>query len=361
MHPKGHEGDYLDVTKDQKNPKELPIHKIAELVGGDVVGNLDFVVRGVAGFDDAGPDDITFATAASYQKRIDETGAGAVIVPFQLSQSEKVLVRVKNPYLALAKVSSLFHGVDRPLAGISQQAWVGDHFRCGKAISVYPGVFIGNNVTLGDRVTLHAGVVVGNGVEMGDDVTVHPNASVLERCRIGSRVLIHAGSVIGSDGFGFAPDGRQYHKIPQVGIVRIDDDVEIGACNAIDRATFGQTWIKRGVKTDNLVHIAHNVIVGEDTVLVAQVGISGSVTIGNHAILAGQAGIAGHVTIGNGVTVGGQAGVAKSIPDGQVVSGSPGMPHRLWLKTSNIIPKLPDMKKKLNELERRIEILEQAS
>ncbi len=350
----------LQVTKDGQGRMELPIHKIADLVGGEVVGDVDFVARGVAGFDDAGPDDITFATSSGYRQRIDETGAGAVIVPFEVSQSKKILVRVKNPYLALAKVSSLFHRVFQPVAGISHQAWVGENFRCGKAISVYPGVFIGDDVTLGDRVTLHPGVVVGNGVEMADDVTVHPNVSILERCRIGSRVLIHAGSVIGSDGFGFASDGDQYHKIPQVGIVQIDDDVEIGACNTIDRATFGQTWIKRGVKTDNLVHIAHNVVVGEDTVLVAQVGISGSVTIGNHAILAGQAGIAGHVAIGNRVTVGPQSGVAKSIPDGQVISGSPGMPHRLWLKTSHIIPRLPDMKKKLNDLERRIEKLEQA-
>jgi UDP-3-O-[3-hydroxymyristoyl] glucosamine N-acyltransferase len=330
---------------------ELPIHKIAALVDGEVVGDVDRVIRGVAGFDEAGPDDITFATSPQYRQRIDETGAAAVMVPFEVRQSEKILVRVKNPYLALAKVSSFFHAVAQPVAGISQQAWVGDNFRCGKAISVYPGVVIGDDVTLGDRVTLHPGVVVGNGVDMGSDVTVHPNVSILERCRIGSRVLIHAGSVIGSDGFGFASDGNQYHKIPQIGIVQIDDDVEIGACNTIDRATFGRTLIKRGVKTDNLVHIAHNVVVGEDTVLVAQVGISGSVTIGNHAILAGQAGVAQHVTIGDRV---------KSIPEGQIVSGSPAMPHRLWLKASNVIPKLPDMKKKLNELERRIEKLEKA-
>jgi UDP-3-O-[3-hydroxymyristoyl] glucosamine N-acyltransferase len=170
--------------------------------------------------------------------------------------------------------------------------------------------------------------------------------------------VIHAGSVIGSDGFGFASDGDRYHKIPQTGIVRIDDDVEIGACNTIDRATFGKTWIKRGVKTDNLVHIAHNVEVGEDTVLVAQVGISGSVTIGNHAILAGQAGVAQHLTIGNRATVGGQAGIIKSIPDGEVISGSPGMPHRVWLRVSNILPKLPDLTRHLKNMENRIRELE---
>jgi UDP-3-O-[3-hydroxymyristoyl] glucosamine N-acyltransferase len=190
---------------------------------------------------------------------------------------------------------------------------------------------------------------------------LHPNVSILERCELGNRVIIHAGSVIGSDGFGFAPHEGGYAKIPQTGIVRIDEDVEIGACNTIDRATFGMTWIKRGVKTDNLVHIAHNVVVGEDTVLVAQVGISGSVKIGNRSILAGQVGVSQHVSIGDRTTVGPQSGVAKSVPDDQVVSGSPAMPHRIWLKVSNLVPKLPEMKKKIAELEKRIGRLEQIS
>lgn len=339
---------------------ELPVRKIAELVRGEVVGDGDFIIRGVAPFENAGPDDITFAASASYKKRVDETRAAAVIVSHGVCESKKILVRVENPSLALAKVSTLFHPVCRPVIGISQDAHVGKDFKYGIDVSVYPCVFIGDYVTLGDRVTLYPGVVVANGVAIGDDVVVYPNVSILERCQIGSRVVIHAGSVIGSDGFGFASDGDRYYKIPQVGTVRIDDDVEIGACNAIDRATFGRTWIKRGVKIDNLVHIAHNVVVGEDTVLVAQVGISGSVTIGNHAILAGQAGVAEHVTIGNGVTIGARAGVNKSIQDGQIVSGFPGMPHRLWLKASSIIPKLPDMKKKLRELEKRIEKMEKS-
>jgi UDP-3-O-[3-hydroxymyristoyl] glucosamine N-acyltransferase len=340
---------------------ELTVHKIAELVSGEVVGNGDFIIRGVASFDDAGPDDITFAASASYKKRLDETHAAAVIVSYEIVESKKILVRVKNPTLALAKVSTLFHPVHRPVVGVSQNAYVGKNFRCGIDVSICAGVFVGDDVTLGDRVTIYPGVVLDNRVMVGDDVILYPNVCLLERCEIGDRVIIHAGSVIGSDGFGFAPDEGLYHKIPQTGIVRIDDDVEIGACNTIDRATFGRTWIKRGVKTDNLVHIAHNVVVGEDTVLVAQVGISGSVRIGNHAILAGQAGVAQHVTIGNRVTVGGQSGVAKSVPDDQIVSGTPEMPHRLWLRVSSIIPKLPGMKKKIRELEKRIERLEKVS
>ncbi|MGD9022243.1 MAG: UDP-3-O-(3-hydroxymyristoyl)glucosamine N-acyltransferase [Deltaproteobacteria bacterium] len=340
---------------------ELTVRKIAELVKGQVVGDGDFVIRGVAPFDNASPHDITFAASASFKKRLDETKAAAVIVPRDVSESKKILVRVQNPTLAMARVSGLFHPVYRPVVGISQDASVGKHFSCGADVSICPGVFVGDDVIFGDRVTVHAGVVIGNHVRVGSDVILYPNVCILERCEIGNRVIIHAGTVIGSDGFGFALDGGHYHKIPQTGIVCIEDDVEIGACNTIDRATFGRTWIRRGVKTDNLVHIAHNVVVGEDTVLVAQVGVSGSVTIGNHAILAGQAGVSQHVTIGNGVTIGPQAGVAKSVPDGQVVSGSPEMPHRLWLKVCNIIPQLPEMKKKVRELERRIERLEKVS
>ena len=172
-------------------------------------------------------------------------------------------------------------------------------------------------------------------------------------------MIIHSGTVIGSDGFGFAPDGTTYHKIPHTGIVQIDDDVEIGANNAIDRGTFGKTHIGRGVKTDNLVHLAHNVTVGENTVLVAQVGISGSVKIGKHAILAGQAGVAGHLTIGDNATVGPKTGVGKPVPDGQVVSaGIPEMPHRLWLRVVRTIPKLPDISKRLLGLEKRLKNIE---
>jgi UDP-3-O-[3-hydroxymyristoyl] glucosamine N-acyltransferase len=340
---------------------ELTVREIAELVQGEVAGDGDVIIRGVAPFDDAGPDQITFAVTPDYKKRVVETAAGAVIVPPDVTAPDKVLVRVENPSLALAKISAGFHEVERAVIGISSDAHIGKNLLCGCDVSIYPGVFIGDDVTLGDRVTVSPGVVIGNRVIVGDDVILHPSVSILERCELGNRVIIHAGSVIGSDGFGFAPHEGGYTKIPQTGIVRIDEDVEIGACNTIDRATFGMTWIKRGVKTDNLVHIAHNVVVGEDTVLVAQVGISGSVKIGNRSILAGQVGVSQHVSIGDRTTVGPQSGVAKSVPDDQVVSGSPTMPHRLWLKVSNLVPKLPEMKKKIAELERRIGRLEKIS
>ena len=340
---------------------ELTVREIAELVGGEVTGEGDVVITGVAPFDDAAPDQITFAVTPEYKRRLVETKAGAVIVPRDVSESNKVLVRVENPSLALAEVSARFHAAERPVIGIDKGAHVGRNFRCGNDVSVYPGVYIGDDVTLGHRVTVNPGVVIGNQVVVGDDVVLHPNVSILERCELGSRVIIHAGSVIGSDGFGFAPHAGGYAKIPQTGIVRIDDDVEIGAGNTIDRATFGRTWIKRGVKTDNLVHIAHNVVVGEDTVLVAQVGISGSVKIGNRAILAGQVGVSQHVSIGDRATIGPQSGIAKSVSEDQVVSGSPAIPHRLWLKVSSLLPKLPEMRKKMAELEKRIGRLEKGS
>ncbi|MFH1674708.1 MAG: UDP-3-O-(3-hydroxymyristoyl)glucosamine N-acyltransferase [Pseudomonadota bacterium] len=337
---------------------EYSLREIADLVKGELIGDPDIIIKGILGFDDAGPDEITFVVSPKYIKRINETRAAAIIAPPEVKDTEKGLICVANPSLAFAKVSTLFHTVHRPVLGICAGAFAGDDFKYGQDISVSPGVVIGNGVTLGDRVTLMAGVVLGDSVVLGDDALIYPNVTILERCQIGNRVIIHAGSVIGSDGFGFAPDGDRYYKIPQVGIVRIDDDVEIGAGNTIDRATLGTTWIKRGVKTDNLVQIAHNVVVGEDTVIVAQVGISGSVTIGSHVILAGQVGVAGHITIGDNVTVGAQSGIAKSIPPGQTMSGTPVMPHNKWLRSSIITPKLPEMEKKIKELEKRIVSLE---
>jgi len=334
------------------------VRQIAEWVGGTVDGDGEKMIHGVLPFDDAGPEEITCAADARFLKRLGQCRAGAVLVPTGSVPERHDCIRVDNPYLAFAKVMALFHDRPRRGEGIHPGAHVGETFLCGSEPTIGPGVVIGHNVVCGHRVTLHPNVVLGDGVVMGDDVVIHPNVSVGHRCRLGNRVVIHAGTVIGSDGFGFARDGRRYFKIPQTGIVQIDDDVEIGAGNAIDRATFGKTWIQRGVKTDNLVHVAHNVVVGEDTVLVAQVGISGSVTIGKGAVLAGQAGISGHLVIGDGATVGPQAGVAKSVPDGQVVSGSPEMPHKLWLKVVQLVRRLPEIQKKVLEMEKRISFLE---
>ena len=337
---------------------ELTLAEIAEMVEGELFGDTEKKICGAASFEDANSDEITFAGNAKFLKRIDETSAGAVFVPQDFQAGTKNLVKVNNPQLAFIKVLNLFHPASKPGAGISSSAYIGKKFVCGEDVSIAPFVVIGDNVTLGDRVIVHPSVVIGDNVSMGDDVQIYPNVSILERCIIGNRVTIHAGTVIGSDGFGFSPEGGKYYKIPHTGIVQIEDDVEIGAVNTIDRATFGKTRICRGVKTDNLVQIAHNVTVGENTIIVAQVGISGSVTIGKNAILAGQAGIAGHLNIGDHAIVGPKAGVGKSVPEGQVVSGAAAMPHKLWLRVQNVLPKLPEFIKKISKIEKRLNKIE---
>ena len=211
---------------------------------------------------------------------------------------------------------------------------------------------------IGDHTTLYPGVFVGDRVRVGSGTVIYPNVSILHDCVIGNEVIIHAGSVIGSDGFGFVRHGNINVKIPQIGYVQIYDQVEIGANNTIDRAALGRTWIKRGVKTDNLVQVAHNVVIGEDTVIVALTGISGSVNIGREVIIGGQVGINDHITIGDRVMIGSQSGVAKSISPGQVVSGTPSMPHRLWLRTTRVILRLPEMYDRLRRLEKKVEELE---
>lgn len=334
------------------------IAQIAKEVGGEAVGDAGKMISGAAPFENAGSEDITFAAGAGYLKTIEKTGAGAVIVPKNFESPSVTLIRVDTPQLAFAKVLRLFYPACIPSwfesPGLSSNACIGKDVRIGKDSNVGPFAVIGDNARIGDRVKIHPHAVIGDGVSIGDDTEIFPNVTIFENCVIGNRVSVHAGTVIGSDGFGYAPDGEKYYKIIHRGIVEIGDDVEIGSGNTIDRATFGKTIIGNGVKTDNLVHIAHNVTVGDNTVIVAQVGIAGSVTIGKHAILAGQAGVTGHLSIGDNVIIGPQSGIAKSIPDGQVVSGSPEIPHKLWLRVQRLIPKLPEIAKRVSAIEKRL-------
>lgn len=348
---------------EQADNMNLTLENIAEYLQGELKGNPDKVIVGAAPFEVAGAEQITFAGGAKYLKKLADCPAGAVIVPLGSEAPSKNLICVKNPQVAFIRILELLHPTPRASAymetpGISPDARIGRNFVRGADVIISHFAVIGNDVNIGSRVTIYPGVVIGDHVTIGDNTIIYPNVSVYDHCTIGSRVIIHAGTVIGSDGFGFAPDKEKYCKIPHRGMVQIDDDVEIGANNTIDRATFGKTWLQKGVKTDNLVHIAHNVVIGENTLLVAQVGISGSTSIGNHAILAGQAGVSGHLQIGNNVIIGPQAGIAKSIADGEIVSGSPEMPHKQWLRVQNLIPKLPEIKKQLTELQKRIEEIE---
>jgi UDP-3-O-[3-hydroxymyristoyl] glucosamine N-acyltransferase len=331
------------------------LEQIAELVAGNVVGDTGCVITGAGSLEEAGEGQITFAEKGSGLKCVSTTKASAVIVPRSFSHAKVNLIQVDNPRLAFATAIGCLYPVFQAEAGIHPSAVIGNNCSIGEHASIAAGVVLGDGVTLGKGVILHPNVVIGPHVFIGDQTVVHPNTSILTGCRIGRRVIIHSGTVIGSDGFGFVYDQGRYHKMPQIGIVQIDDDVEIGANNTIDRGTLGKTWIKAGVKTDNLVHIAHNVTVGEHSVIVAQVGIAGSTTIGHHAIFAGQAGIGGHLTIGNQVTVGPQCGVAQSLPDKQVVSGTTlAMPHTTWLRLQKVLPDLPALFRKVLMLEKRL-------
>lgn len=333
----------------------MTLAQIAELVGGILAGDPQYLIENAAPIENAKKNQITFAEKGPSLKRIAQTEAGAIFVPEGQDHPDKNLIQVKNPRLAFAKVLEFFHPLRRPATGIHPSAVLGRDCNIGEKVSIGAGVVIGDRVTLGDGVILHPLVVIGDDVVIGEQSTIYPHVTILERCRIGRRVIINAGCVIGSDGFGFVQDGGRHHKIPQIGIVQIDDDVEIGAGNTIDRASFGATWIKTGVKTDDLVHIGHNVVVGEHTIIVAQVGIAGSTTIGHHVILAGKAAIAGHISIGNEAIIGPRTGIAQSVPDKQIISGAVvGMPHRTWLRFNQVLPDLPDLFKKVKRLEASI-------
>jgi UDP-3-O-[3-hydroxymyristoyl] glucosamine N-acyltransferase len=331
------------------------LSQITEFLEGKLVGDPNGIIKGAGPIDHATEGQITFAEKGAGLKRIDKTKASAVIVPEGFADSPLDLIQVKNPRVAFAKVLTLFDHSSVPQPGIHPTAVIGTNVTIGHNVCVAAGVVIGDDVRLGDRAVLHPNVVIGNKAAIGDDTIIYPNVSVLERCSLGCRVIIHSGCVIGSDGYGFVLDEGRHRKIPQIGTVQIDDDVEIGANNTIDRGTMGKTWIKSGVKTDNQVHIAHNVIIGEHSLIVAQVGISGSTTIGRYAVIAGQAGIGGHLTIGDQVTVGPQGAVNRSVPDKQIVSGTTlAMPHRTWLRLQKVLPDLPNLSKKLNKLEKQI-------
>ena len=341
--------------------KRITLQELAGLVGGKVEGDGAIEVTGIASLENAGEGEITFVAERKHASRLEKTRASAVILPPSLPSVPIPAIRTPNPYLAYAKAQSFFQ--ERPYVprGVDPRAFVGSRVKIGHDVSIYPFVYVGEGSEIGHRVVLHPGVYLGDSVRVGEGSVLYPNVAVMDRCIVGSRVVIHAGTVIGSDGFGFARDGASYVRIPQVGIVVIEDDVEIGANCCVDRAAMGKTWIKHGVKTDNLVQVGHNVTIGEDTILVAQVGIAGSTEIGNRVALGGQVGVVGHIKIGDGAMIGAQSGVAQDVAPGQILSGSPVFPHREWLKAQAVLPKLPEMKRSLGELEKRVKELEEAA
>jgi UDP-3-O-[3-hydroxymyristoyl] glucosamine N-acyltransferase len=332
--------------------------ELAELVKGSVEGDPALVITGVAGIHDAQPGDITFVAHQRYLRALHASRAAAIIID-RIMPADRPAIRVAQPYSAFATLLTLFYPRPHPSVGIQEPLALGQRIHLGQEVTLFPFVTLSDDVTVGNRVILYPGVFVGAGSSIGDDTVLYANVTVYDRVTIGQRVSIHAGAVLGADGFGYVqgPDG-QHHKIPQVGGVRVEDDVEIGANVCIDRATMGETLIRRGTKIDNLVHIAHNVEVGEDNLLLAQVGISGSCHLGTHVTLAGQVGVADHVSIGDHATVIAQSGLAKDVEPRAIVSGSPAILHTLWRRVQVATPRLPELLRTVAALEHRIAVLE---
>lgn len=334
--------------------------ELAGLVGGRIEGDPELVICGLADIATAAEGEIAFITKANRSAEIGTTRASAVIVPMEVASAPKPIIQVKDPYLAAALIHNELLAQPFIAAGIDATAVIGSDCRIPAEVSIGPLSVLGNRVTFGKRVCIHPGVVIGDDVTIGDDGVIYPNVTIYKGCRIGDRVIIHSGTAVGSDGFGYATDERGLHvKRPHVGIVQIDDDVEIGANVCIDRATFGKTWIKRGVKIDNLVQVAHNVVVGEDSLLVSQVGIAGSATLGRNVVLGGQAGVKGHIRLEDRVMVAAKAGVTGNVEKGAVISGYPAVAHGQWLKASTIFARLPQMYQELRELKKLVRALQE--
>ncbi len=337
---------------------ELTLDKIAELIKGEVAGNGASIITGVNSLDNAGEQDLSFFYDMRYRQLAMETKAAALVVSEKIEGFSGSQIIVKDPKLAYARLAAHFAPSVSRYDGISKDAVIDETAKTGKNVSIYPMVYVGKNAEIGDNTILFPGVFIGDNVKVGKDTILHANVSVMHDCIIGSKVIVHAGTVIGSDGFGYIQSGEGNIKVPQLGNVRIEDNVEIGANTVIDRAANGTTLIKKDVKLDNQVQVAHNVVIGEHTVVAAQSGISGSVTIGDRVIIGGKVGFRDHITIGDGVVIGSGAGVHKSIPEGEVVLGDPTMPAKLWMETRALIKKLPDLNKKVKAMEKRLKELE---
>jgi UDP-3-O-[3-hydroxymyristoyl] glucosamine N-acyltransferase len=332
----------------------MKLKELADMLGAELDGPADVDIRGAAGVFEAGEGQVTFITGKKNLNDLERTRASAALVPPDTPALHLPLLRVNNPRLAFAQILTLFYVKPYQATGISEKAAIGANVVIGADPSIHPFVVLADDVKIGERVTLFPGVSIGSGSVVDDDCIIHANVSIGGNIRVGKRAVIHSGTVLGSDGFGFVTDKGRHHKIPQVGGVVIEDDVEIGANCSIDRATLGNTVIGKGTKLDNQVHVAHNVTIGEHCLLAAQVGIAGSSKLGNSVIFGGQAGVADHITVGERVMAGGGSGITRDVEAGQVIAGYYAMPIRDWLKVQSILPKLPEFLKRIRDLEKQL-------
>lgn len=339
---------------------EFSAKQIAEYIQGTVVGDEQATVHTFAKIEEGMPGSLTFLANPKYTHYIYQTKASIVLVNNDFTPEQKIeatLIKVDNAYESLAKLMTLYENSKPQKTGVDPLAWVAPDVKIGNDVYIGPFAYVGEGSVIGDHAAIHPHVNIGTGVTIGCHTVLFPNVTVYHDCRIGSRCIIHAGAVIGADGFGFAPSEQGYEKIPQIGIVTIEDDVEIGANTCIDRATMGETCIRTGAKLDNLIQVAHNVEVGSHTVMASQVGIAGSAKIGQWCMFGGQVGIAGHIKIGDRVNVGAQSGIPGNTKSDCTLMGYPAIDPKQFARSSAIFKKLPDMYNELGRLQKEIDEL----
>jgi len=330
--------------------------ELAEYIGGRVVGNPNVIIKSASTLGRAGEGDISFLTNRKYEKQLRTTKASAVIVGKETSNSTVPLLIADDPYYAFMQIMVLLHGHRKhKKLGISPRAAISDTAKVGADCHIHDFAVIEDEAKVGDGCIIYPGVYIGRGVQIGNDSIMYPNVTIYDGCKIGNRVIVNANSTIGEDGFGYASHDGVHHKIPQIGTVIIEDDVEIGACCGIERGTLGDTVIGQGCKLGDLVTIGHGTKIGPHSLLVAQVGIAGSTTLGHHCVVGGQVGIVGHINIGNNVTIGAQAGVINDVPDGKVVLGAPAIEANQGKRAYGMIQYLPEMRQSIRELQNQIE------
>lgn len=336
---------------------EFSAKQIAELVGGCVEGNPDVALSTFAKIEEAGPKALTFLSNPKYAHYVGSTRAGAILVArdFQAPQAvQTTLIRVEDPYAALARLMRMVDALLNPQpTGLEQPAFIAPDVELPEDCYVGAFAYIGPGAKIGRGAKIYPQAYVGRNCTIGDGTILYAGAKVYHGCRIGRDCIIHSGAVVGADGFGFAPNPQgKYDKIPQLGIVEIADNVEVGANTTIDRATMGRTFIDSGVKLDNLIQIAHNVEVGHDTVMAAQGGVAGSAKIGSNCMVGGQVGIAGHIAVGNKVNIGAQSGIHASVADGQTLMGYPAVAARQWMRSAAYVNRLAELFQRVNKLEK---------
>ena len=340
---------------------EFTARQIAQVINGEIIGNENVTVNSFSKIEEGKPGSISFLANPKYTHYIYNTKASIVLIDKNAileKPVETTLIKVDNAYECIAKLLQMYEATKPKKTGIDPLAFVSTNAKIGKNCYIGAFAYVGDNVSIGDNTQIYPHTTICENTTIGESCTLYPNVTVYHGSLIGDRVILHAGSVIGSDGFGFAPSTNGYDKIPQIGVVTIENDVEIGANTCIDRSTMGSTYIRKGVKLDNLVQIAHNTDIGEHTVMSAQVGVAGSTKVGQWCMFGGQVGLAGHIVIGNKVFLGAQSGVPGNIKDHQQLIGTPPMKQRPYFKSQAVFRRLPELYKQINDLQKQVEELQ---